>query len=344
MSFLSSSLATMVEMVSSSRKAKFAGVLLLLLAARLAHAQGGPPFRTDDPDTPGNRHWEINFGFIGQRNPGAGAYQVPDIDMNYGLGDRIQLKYEIPLALEETVAQPATPGQAAVSGTVLGGVGGSYPGIKWRFYEHHPGDRLFRNRFGTGLLELIHHRAESQSQPPDAATPQGAAAPAEEPQTNFSISTYPQLLLNNPGRSVLRGVVATGPDFLLPIEFNARVGPLRIDGEGGYFFGNQSTPQSWIRGLLVGHEFSDRTEAYAEIYDQQDANRVSAGRGVGAFATGLPKQRQTTIGGGGRQALNKDKTLLFMFMGGRSYQTISADNSQPSWIAYMGLQVLFGPK
>jgi len=62
-----------------------------------AYAQGGPPFRTDDPETPGNRHWEINFGWIGDRNPEAGAYQVPDFDINYGLGDRIQLKYEIPI-------------------------------------------------------------------------------------------------------------------------------------------------------------------------------------------------------------------------------------------------------
>ena len=72
---------------------------VLLTAA--AHAQGGPPFRTDDPETPGNRHWEINFGWIGDRNPASGAYQVPVFDINYGLGDRIQLKYELPIAIEE---------------------------------------------------------------------------------------------------------------------------------------------------------------------------------------------------------------------------------------------------
>jgi len=43
-----------------------------------------------------------HFGWIGDRNPSAGAYQVPDFDFNYGLGDRIQLKYEIPIAIEET--------------------------------------------------------------------------------------------------------------------------------------------------------------------------------------------------------------------------------------------------
>jgi hypothetical protein len=77
----------------------FAALALLVLFAAAAHAQGGPPFRTDDPETPGNKHWEINFGWIGERNPAAGAYRVPDFDFNYGLGDRIQLRYEIPIAI-----------------------------------------------------------------------------------------------------------------------------------------------------------------------------------------------------------------------------------------------------
>jgi hypothetical protein len=33
-----------------------------------------------------------------------------------------------------------------------------------------------------------------------------------------------------------------------------------------------------------------------------------------------------------------------LLMGGRSFQTITAANNQPSWIAYIGLQVLLGPK
>lgn len=30
-------------------------------APRDASAQGGPPLITDDPDTPGPRHWELNI-------------------------------------------------------------------------------------------------------------------------------------------------------------------------------------------------------------------------------------------------------------------------------------------
>jgi hypothetical protein len=139
-------------------------------------------------------------------------------------------------------------------------------------------------------------------------------------------------------------LVAPGPNFYLPFEVNGRIGPIRFDGEVGYNFGNHALPQSWGRGLIVGHEFSDRTEAYIELYDQQDANRIRAGQGVGNFATGYPKQRETTLGVGGRQAVNKPGTLNLLLMWGRSFQTVSVTNSQPSWIAYVGMQVLLGPK
>jgi hypothetical protein len=309
-----------------------------------ANAQGGPPFRTDDPETPGNKHWEINFGWIGDRNPAAGAYQVPDFDINYGLGDRIQLKYEIPIAIEETRPQPATPGTSAEPGQVIGGLGESLLGIKWRFYEHHPDDSWITNRFGTGLLGAFGRHSAEDNQPAAVSGDSPGAEDAAGPVVNLSISTYPQLFLDNPTRAVPRGLVAPGPSFFLPIEVNARIGPIRLDGEVGYNFGNHAVPQSWGRGLLVGHEFTDRTEAYIELYDQQDANRISAGQGVGQFATGFTKQRETTLGLGGRQALNKHKTLNLLLMGGRSFQTVSAANDQPSWIAYVGLQVLLGPK
>jgi len=39
-------------------------VLFLFLAASFAIAQGGPPYYTNDPGTPGNLNWEINFGYM----------------------------------------------------------------------------------------------------------------------------------------------------------------------------------------------------------------------------------------------------------------------------------------
>jgi len=326
-------------------------LLLLVLAAwvplaQSAHAQGGPPFRTDDPDPPGNRHWEINFGFIADRNPGDGAYQVPDFDINYGLGDRIQLKYELPIAIEETRPQPAEPGVPATEGTVMGGLGQSLLGVKLKYFEHRPGQSI-RSGFGTGLLAVFGHRGE-QTQPAGGSGDSPGAADEDlakgEKEPILELGTYPQIYLDNPTRAVPRGLVAGGPNFYLPFEVSGRIGPIRYNADAGYNFGNRNLPQSWNRGLIVGHEFSDSTEAYVELYDLQDANRLPLGRGVGNFASSGVKQRETTLGLGGRQALNKAKTLNFLLMGGRSFQKASADNGQPSWIAYVGLQVLLGPK
>ena len=320
---------------------------LTCLGAGQLHAQGGPPFRTDDPDTPGNRHWEINFGFIGDRNPGNGAYQVPDLDINYGLGDRIQLKYELPAAIEETRAQPTVRGFPLTERTVIGGLGESLLGVKWRFYEHHPNDAHISSGFGTGLLALLRRHGE-HTQPAGisgdspGAVDQGEVAGEKAP--NFELGTYPQVYLNNPDGQVQRGLVAPGPNFYLPVEISGRIGPMRYNGDAGYNFGNRGLPQSWNRGFLLGHAFSDSTEAYVELYDEQDANRIPAGRGIGNFATGMVKQREATIGLGGRQALNQARTLNLLLMGGRSFQAPSASTNQPSWIAYVGLQVLLGPK
>src|SRR4051794_37439935 len=60
---------------------------------RLA-AQGGPPMITDDPGTPGDGHWEINVALTTERRPGERVTEMPLVDINYGIGDRLQLKYE----------------------------------------------------------------------------------------------------------------------------------------------------------------------------------------------------------------------------------------------------------
>ena len=260
----------------------------VFLSAPLVLAQGGPPFITDDPGTPGNHHWEINMGWIADHNPGNANYQVADFDINYGWGDRIQLKYELPIA---AATDP--------NNTTRAGLGESLLGIKWRPYEYHR-----------------------------------AGEPKSDENMLFSIGTYPQASINNPTSAVRRGIVENGPQYYLPVEFTARIGPIGFDGEVGRWFGNQLVPSRWGRGLIAGHEFSDRLELYGEIYDLQDANRVG----------GLLKQRELTADFGGRQTLDRTGHIRLLFMGGRALQAVTRQNSEPSWIAYLGVQLLIGPK
>jgi hypothetical protein len=270
---------------------KFLPLLLLLMAALGAvkvRAQGGPPFITDDPGTPGNRHWEINFGWIANHNPGQSYYEIPDVDMNYGWGDRVQLKYELPLAA----------GTNANNTTVVG-LGESLLGIKVRPYEYH-------------------RRGE---------------APSDE-NLLFSLGFYPQASINNPTSSVRRGVVPSGPQYYLPMEITAKAGPIDFDGEVGRWIGNANQPEQWGRGLIAGREFSDRFELYGELYDLQAIDRVGS----------QPKQRAFTLDAGGRLSLNHANTIRLLFMGGRAIQTVTPVNGEPSWIAYLGVQLLLGPK
>ena len=98
---------------------------VLLASAPLAvRAQAGPPFLSNDPGTPGNGNWEINLAIAPTIARDARAYQVPQFDFNFGLGDRIQLTYEVPYVVAKGDGEPTH-----------GGWGNSVPGIKWRFLD-----------------------------------------------------------------------------------------------------------------------------------------------------------------------------------------------------------------
>jgi hypothetical protein len=171
-------------------------------------------------------------------------------------------------------------------------------GVKARFYSHHPKD----------------------AKPDDTG----------RRDSNFAISTYPQLLLSNPTSSVRRYIVEPGPQFLLPVEANGKIGPIHISGEYGYWFANKAVPPAWIRGAIVGHEFKNKIEVDFEFYDLADTKGTPL----------WPKARETTLGIGFRRALVKKRSIWFIAMVGTSVVPVNQINGQPSWIASWGLQFL----
>jgi hypothetical protein len=96
--------------------------LACLLGA--ANAHGGPPLLTDDPDTPGPNHWEINVATMSENLAHEWEFATPLLDMNYGVGEHIQLKYQV----QANVLVPAHDG-------VRAGMGNSLGGVKWRFVD-----------------------------------------------------------------------------------------------------------------------------------------------------------------------------------------------------------------
>jgi len=94
------------------------------VAARDTRAQGGPPMITDDPGTPGNGHWENNLAIAFEHRPNEWSIDAPAIDLNYGLGDHIQLTLQTSLAiLKRSDRGP------------IAGMGGSEAAVKWRFLD-----------------------------------------------------------------------------------------------------------------------------------------------------------------------------------------------------------------
>lgn len=97
---------------------------VLCLSAGQARGQGGPPLQTDDTGTPGNGNWEINMGITADRMPGSNTYETPLVDVNYGIGQRTQLKFELPYVLVSNDGRP-----------IQSGLGNSLLGMRWRFFE-----------------------------------------------------------------------------------------------------------------------------------------------------------------------------------------------------------------
>lgn len=98
--------------------------LLLALVPFAALGQGGPPLLTDDPGTPGPRRWEINVAWTLDRTSHSRETGAPLVDANYGWGERIQLKIELPWIVLREEGAPTESG-----------IGNPNLGVKWRFLD-----------------------------------------------------------------------------------------------------------------------------------------------------------------------------------------------------------------
>lgn len=244
-------------------------LLTVSLTSASAWAQGGPPYYTNDPGTPGPFNWEINLGYMPFFYSDQSVSHTPDVDINFGVGDRIQLTYE------NAWLRAQNPGSSTKFG-----LGQSNLGVKWRFY--------------------------------DAG------------ESGLAISVFPQLFLNNPNDAVRRGITPPSQGFLLPVEFSKKFGPVGVDYEVGYQFTHKG-PDTWLTGLVLGHDFTPKFEMDAEFYSQ------------GAFH---PSDYQPTIGLGTRYKIHSP--VIVLLMAGRSLEPTRANQSY--FVGYFGLQFLLPPK
>lgn len=140
----------------------------------------------------------------------------------------------------------------------------------------------------------------------------------DESPIGVSLSTYPQFecVTSTPEPEEPR------KELLIPVEVAGVIGPLELDGELGYNivpkFGNE-----WLYGLVLGHEFSNRLEFLAELYEtMREEERTS----------------EMTLNLGSRYQISKNHIILLSV--GRSLHQFPG--SDPEFSAYAGLQFIIG--
>ncbi len=92
----------------------------------------GPPILTDDTGTPGPGKWEISAGVTTDKRTAEDRFNTPVLDINYGIGEHIQLNYSISWVVLHIKDE----------GT-KNGLGNSEIAVKWRFADE--------DRYGIAL-------------------------------------------------------------------------------------------------------------------------------------------------------------------------------------------------
>jgi hypothetical protein len=143
---------------------------------------GSPPLSVDDPATPGCNKWEINIVANGDLSGSDKTWELPLLDINYGIGDNLQLKYEVP----NVVTQNQDSHSSAI--------GNSKTGIKYQFYGNDE----------TKLQFAIYPQMEFSRS--------GKDSDADAPATHGTVTTVPLLMAKRIG-STARGDIMLSANF-----------------------------------------------------------------------------------------------------------------------------------
>lgn len=105
-----------------SLKKYFSVNFLIVLFTSQIYSQGSPPLLLDDTGTPGDGNWEINLVASLEHLEISDEWEAPLFDINYGVGERLQLKVEIPLL---TQTEEGSETESSIEGIEFG--------LKYRF-------------------------------------------------------------------------------------------------------------------------------------------------------------------------------------------------------------------
>ena len=90
---------------------------------------GSPPMVSDDTGTPGAGNIELNLVMSAERERDGETFDAPLVDLNVGIGEKAQLKLEVPYRIEH---EDELDGERS---RTVRGVGAAGLGLKYRFWE-----------------------------------------------------------------------------------------------------------------------------------------------------------------------------------------------------------------
>ena len=149
----------------------------------------------------------------------------------------------------------------------------------------------------------------------------------DEGEKGWQVSAFPQFTFLNPGSdSDRRGLAASDPALLLPIEAARDFGLFSANLEAGRILGPQGEADEvgvgggWIAGLAIGREVAPGVELDAELHTDTGPNF---------------RQAEWIANAGTRIDTSKNTTLLFSI--GRDIRNTLSP--RVSLLSYIGLQV-----
>ena len=94
---------------------------------------GSPPMVSDDTGTPGPKNWEINAIFDAALSKDSKSYEIPMMDINYGIGEKAQLTYAVPYVFTKDTGVDDAGDEEVLRAR---GLANSEFGVKYRFYDN----------------------------------------------------------------------------------------------------------------------------------------------------------------------------------------------------------------
>lgn len=197
---------------------------------------GSPPLNIDDPATPGCNNWEINVVANGDLSRQEKSWELPLLDINYGIGDNLQLKYEVPHVVSDAQNSSSSA------------VGNSKAGVKYQFYGND------ESKFQMAIYPQI-----------EFSTP-GKTTSSDVPESHGTITTLPVLLAKRVGRISSGNVMMTANlGYNLSTKSDTADFVSAAVGVGAPLFGKASLLAEIATEQAVAHLAEDPREQVVKI-------------------------------------------------------------------------------